>query len=204
MPTQNPTNPFPAWRLPTGIIKASDGDLERSIGSCERWAWFGGAVVIGGVAAEIAIAAYHPLYDSWLEQWGSALANSLVAIGVALEIIFSQMAGLRQNELRRRSDEKAVEANARAAKADQKAQEAALEISRLKADNLALQTVLLPRHVGAIGFNGPPPCSNMVCWYASIRRYRDFDPICSRYGGAESRKRDRNSSLTVWMATAVY
>jgi hypothetical protein len=131
MPTQKPSNPFPAWRLPKGIIKASDGDLERSIGSCERWAWIGGALVIGGVAAEVSIAAYHPPYDSWMEQWGSALANSLVAIGVALEIIFSQMAGLRQSELRRRSDEIAAEATKRAAEANQKAQEAALELARL-------------------------------------------------------------------------
>jgi hypothetical protein len=114
MPIQNPTNPFPAWRLPNGIINASDGDLERSIGSCERWAWVGGGFVIVGVAAEVGIAAYHPPYDSWIEQWGSAIANSLVAIGVALEIMFSRMAGLRQDELRRRSNEQAaIPTNAR-------------------------------------------------------------------------------------------
>jgi hypothetical protein len=112
MAAQNPpTSPFPAWRLPNGIIKASDGDLDRSIGSCERWEWCGGFLVVAGVIAEVAIAAIHPPYDSFLEQWGSALANSLIAIGVAIEIKFGQMAGLRQDELRRRSDEKAVEAS---------------------------------------------------------------------------------------------
>ena len=51
------------------------------------------------------------------ERWGSVIADSLVAIGVALEIKFGQMAGLRQRKLRRRSDEIAAKANARAAEA---------------------------------------------------------------------------------------
>jgi hypothetical protein len=123
--------PFPAWRLPNGTIKASDLELEKSIESCERWAWFGGGLVIVGVAAEVAIAAIHPPYDSFLEQWGSSLANSLVALGVAIEIIFSRLAGLRQNELKRRSDERVAAANARAEEANQKAQEAALQLARL-------------------------------------------------------------------------
>jgi hypothetical protein len=131
MPNQNPLKPFPAWRLPNGTINASDIELEKSIESCERWAWFGGGLVIVGVAAEVAIAAIHPPYDSFLEQWGSSLANSLVAIGVAFEIIFSRMAGLRQNELKRRSDERVAAANARAEEANQKAQEAALELAKL-------------------------------------------------------------------------
>jgi hypothetical protein len=132
-PIQNPIKPFPAWRLPKGVINASDDELEKSIESCERWAWFGGGLVIVGVAAEVAIAAIHPPYDSFLEQWGSSLANSLVAIGVALEIIFSRMAGLRQNELKRRSDERVSAANVRAEEANQKAQEAALELAKYRA-----------------------------------------------------------------------
>ena len=131
-PPQKPLKPFPAWHLPNGTIKASDIELEKSIESCERWAWFGGGLVIVGVAAEVAIAAIHPPYDSLLEQWGSSLANSLVAIGVGHEIIFSRMAGLRQNELKRRSDELVAVANARAEEANQKAQEAALELARYR------------------------------------------------------------------------
>jgi hypothetical protein len=46
------------------------------------------------------------------------------------------MAALRQNELRRRSDEKVSEANERAAEANQKAQEAALELARFKAPRI--------------------------------------------------------------------
>jgi hypothetical protein len=124
MPNQNPRNPFPAWRLPKGMINASDDELEKSIGSCERWEWFGGGLVFAGVAATVAIAIVHPEYDSFLEQWGSAIADSLVAAGVAIEIKFGQMAGLRQNELKRRSDEKVAEANNIAAQATKDAADA--------------------------------------------------------------------------------
>jgi hypothetical protein len=55
----------------------------------------------------------------------------LVALGVAIEIIFSRLAGLRQNELKRRSDERVAAANARAEEANQKAQDAALQLARL-------------------------------------------------------------------------
>lgn len=106
------------------MIKASDGDLEKSIESCEHWEWYGGGLVFAGVAAAVAIATIHPLYDSFLEQWGSAIADSLVAVGVASEIRFGQMAGLRHGELKRRSDEKIAEANKVAAKAIKDAAEA--------------------------------------------------------------------------------
>lgn len=99
------------------MIKASDSEIEKSIESCERWEWFGSGLVVVGVIAEVAIAATHPPYDSFWEQWGSSVAGSLIAIGVALEIKLGQMAGLRQGELRRRSEEKVVEANMRAATA---------------------------------------------------------------------------------------
>jgi hypothetical protein len=51
-------------------------------------------------------------------MWMRSIGNSPVAIGVAFEIKFGQMAGLHPNEVKRRSDEKVAEANARAAKAD--------------------------------------------------------------------------------------
>ena len=37
--------------------------------------------------------------------------------------------------------------------------------AQLQADNLALQTVLLPRHVGLIGFDRSPPAAE---WFAGI------------------------------------
>jgi hypothetical protein len=128
-PAQKPFKPFPAWRLPKGIIKASDSELEKSIESCERWEWFGGGLVVVGVFAEVVIAVIHPPYDSFMEQWGSSIANSLVAIGVALEIKLGQMAGLRQNELKRRSDEKVAEANTRAAEAELRTEQLRSELA---------------------------------------------------------------------------
>ncbi len=128
-------------------MKASEPELEKSIESCERWEWFGGGLVVIGVIAEVAIAAIHPPYDSFWEQWGSSVANSLIAIGVALEIKFGQMAGLRQNELKRRSDEKAAVAEARAAEAIQKAAEAN---ARAVQSQLRLQMLwkeVSPRHI---------------------------------------------------------
>lgn len=122
-PNQKPRNPFPEWRLPKGIIKASDENLETSFDSCERWGWLGGGLVIFGVIATVAIAAIHPSYDSFWEQWGSAIADSLVAIGVAIEVGFGQMAKSRQNELKRRSGIIIVAANERAAEAIQKSEE---------------------------------------------------------------------------------
>ena len=110
-------------------MSASDSELEKSIESCERWEWFGGGLVVVGVIAEVAIAAIHPPYDSFWDQWGSSIANGLVAIGVALEIKLGQMAGLRQNELKRRSDEKVGEANARAAEAELRAEQLRLELA---------------------------------------------------------------------------
>jgi hypothetical protein len=128
-PARKPFKPFPAWRLPKGIIKASDSELEKSIESCERWEWFGGGLVVVGVIAEVVIAVMHPPYDSFMEQWGSSVANSLVAIGVALEIKLGQMAGLRQNELKRRSDEKVGEANIRAAEAELRTEQLRSELA---------------------------------------------------------------------------
>jgi hypothetical protein len=130
MAATNPSRiPFPAWRLPNGIINARDNELERSIGSCERWEWFGGFVVVAALIAEVAIAAIHPPYDSFLEQWGSVLSTGLIAIGVVIEIKFAHMAGLRQSELRRRSDERAFEANLRAAEAIREAERIKEKIS---------------------------------------------------------------------------
>lgn len=42
------------------------------------------------------------------------------------------------------------------------------ETERLKADNLALQTAMLPRHIGIIGFNGPPKAQE---WFAGIESF---------------------------------
>ena len=101
---------FPGWRLKNDVMNATDADLEKAGESCERWGAFGAGLVVLGVIAEVVIAARHPLYDSILEQWGSALADSLVAIGVAIEVQFGRMGSRRQSELHRRSNERTAKA----------------------------------------------------------------------------------------------
>jgi len=112
-----------AWRLPNGIMNASDGELESSGDVCETWSWVCGGAVVFGVLAEVAIAFCHPPYDSFLERWGSVIANAVVMLGVAGEVQFSMMAFRRDKELKLRSEKKVVEANARAAEALLKAEE---------------------------------------------------------------------------------
>jgi hypothetical protein len=42
------------------------------------------------------------------------------------------------------------------------------DTARLTGDNLALQTVLLPRHIGLVGLNGPPPAME---WFAGLETF---------------------------------
>ena len=115
MPTQNPPNPFPAWRLKNGVKKATNGELEAAVDSCERWGWGCGGTLLVGLVAELALAAVHPAYDSFGGRWVATLADFLVALGVAGEIQFSTMGYRRHTELQRRSDIKVEEARARVA-----------------------------------------------------------------------------------------
>jgi hypothetical protein len=57
-------------------------------------------------------------------------------------------------------------AKGEAAKANESAAKLNNETEHLKADNLALQTVMLPRHVGLFGFNQEPPAKK---WFAGPR-----------------------------------
>jgi hypothetical protein len=74
---------------------------------------------------EIALAAKHLPFDSFVGIWGSVIADSLVALGVFGELLFSAMGSKRLGELQRRSkimvaelNMQACEANVRAAEAD--------------------------------------------------------------------------------------
>jgi hypothetical protein len=118
---------FPAWHLANGVMNARDDELKGAVSSCETWAeWCTGAVAIG-LVIEVLIAAAHPSFDSFMEIWGSVIADSLVALGVIGELLFSAKGSRCQTELRRRSDENVVEANARA-------EEARLKTEELRAD----------------------------------------------------------------------
>jgi hypothetical protein len=109
-PIQNPRNSFPAWRLPNGIMNASDSQLDEASSSCELWEWGFAGLVVAAVVVEIIIAYIHPPYDSVLNEWGGTFADVAVALGIAGEIIFSRMDSRIQTEQRRRSNKELAEA----------------------------------------------------------------------------------------------
>jgi hypothetical protein len=117
-PSQKVPNPFPGWRLKNGLMNAPDDQLEAAVESCERWALTCAGVLVVGVLAELALAAAHPPYDSFWEQWGSSLANLLVVLGVGGEVLFGRLGSGRQGELSKRAKKQLGEANERAAKAE--------------------------------------------------------------------------------------
>ena len=117
--------PLPRSFRTKDVMKASDEDLDNAVEWLEKAGFVGGALVICGLVIEVIIAWYHPPYDSFWDIWGSVVADSVVAIGVVLEVTFSRLGGTRQREIKRRSDEKIAAATERAAKAE-------LETERLR------------------------------------------------------------------------
>ena len=107
---------LPPWRLGSNV-RSADDDIE--IGKLSDDAvvaeWYFAAMVVIGVAAEFVIAAHHPPYNSWWGQWGPAYGDLLVAGGVAGEVGASVISHLCQGELTRRSNDRLVETEKRAA-----------------------------------------------------------------------------------------
>jgi hypothetical protein len=110
--------------LPRGIINASETQIETASSSCERWEWTFAGLVVAGVIAEFVIAGIHPLYDSFLEQWRTATAGALVALGIVGEVIFGRIDARYQTELRKRSNDKMSNAIERAAILEKEAADA--------------------------------------------------------------------------------
>lgn len=90
------------------------------------------------VVAEFAIAAIHPSYNSFLEQWGSAVADAGIAFGIVGEVLFSRKDARIQTELRSRSNKKLADAEIAAATATERA--ASADLARVK-----LEAQLAPR-----------------------------------------------------------
>src|SRR5207253_11259120 len=59
--------------------------------ACERLVVLGGGILLFGLAAEIGLAAIHPLYDSLLGTWGTVFGTFIVFVGVFVEVWFSGM-----------------------------------------------------------------------------------------------------------------
>jgi hypothetical protein len=116
-----------------------------------------------------------------LHGWENSMVVFLIIAGG-----FALLAGaatwavvrLQRIEIAQSSDEldrykvdaaKAVEsAKADAARANESSERLRYETARLTADNFALQTVLLPRHVGVIGVNGPAMANT---WFAGLEKF---------------------------------
>ena len=115
--------PFPAWRLPGGRKNANDGALERASKSCESWAIGGGLFVVLGLFIEAALAYKHPPQDLRIAVMASFIANLLVLIGVATEVLFAMLARNINLEIKIRSDAKLSDAAERAAEANRIAEQ---------------------------------------------------------------------------------
>jgi hypothetical protein len=115
-------------RIAKGVINARRDDrklriLKNRVERSERSAKRGGVAVAIGVAFEVALALANS--EPLLLKIAIGLANGLVALGVAAEVLFGRRAAIAQAELQRRAESDlaesiklAAEANERAAKAD--------------------------------------------------------------------------------------
>lgn len=112
-----------ALRPISAATNATNGELHQSAESCELLAEFSGIAVFVGLVVEVLLAYRHASPESFEGIWGSVVADSLVALGVAGEILFSKMGSARQRELQRRSDIAVAEANERAQHAIKEAAE---------------------------------------------------------------------------------
>jgi hypothetical protein len=139
----------PTWRLRRrkDLGRATDGELVAAVEWLERAEFPLGAVVFIGVALELALALFHPAVDSLIGNWGPAIADVLVALGVLAVLVTTARIILYQGELTCRSNrrvsvaarmageaaERAAVANARAAEANERAVKAQVALEEYRA-----------------------------------------------------------------------
>jgi hypothetical protein len=109
---------------------------------------------------------------SWYGLLIAGLITALAAfatVGFLFAQFWSSSVRDRQSEWRTSTLElQRAEAKKDTAAANERIAELNNETERLKADNLALQTVLLPRHAGLIGLDRPPPAQE---WFAGLEAF---------------------------------
>lgn len=105
-----------------------------------------------------------------LHDWENVMALSLAAaalaaaiVGVSTWVVIQLTRAVNQESARQ-----IAELNAAAGKSGERIAALNNETARLQADNLSLQTVLAPRHVGLIGIDGPPKAAE---WFAGFERW---------------------------------
>ena len=127
---------FVAWRLrlTKGAKEASHNDLEAAEAWLENFEIFCGAMVFFGVTLEVVIAIDNPPFGSFVERWGSPIADAFVALGVFGEVLANARGRVIQGELTRRSNDRLADAEERAATANREAAIARLETANLQRD----------------------------------------------------------------------
>src|ERR1039457_3644083 len=150
MPNQKKRLSF-AWRLKNGVRNATDNELDVAVSACEKNAIYCGGLVVFGLLVEVFLAVKHPPYDSFFGQWGAVVADSLVAVGVLGEVLFSARGSRCQSELQHRSNVKLSDAireaglaRAEAATANESAAAANLKAENLRKQNLDLEKAVSP------------------------------------------------------------
>ena len=125
----------------------------------------------------------HPQYDSFLERWGSVIADAAIGFGIVGEVIFSRKDSRIQTELRKRSNKQLEDAVKEASEANRRAAETAAVAEQLRFENLTLHRVMMPRHVGAVGFDGPPPAQ---IWFAGVQAFPGTNVVIQFVSDAEA------------------
>ena len=84
--------------------------------------------------------------------WANIIGVGALSVGVLCAALIFVTANIKEKEFKRQLSDSAIEvsaANLRIAQLDN-------ETEHLKADNLTLQKVMMARHIGIVGFDGPP------------------------------------------------
>jgi hypothetical protein len=100
------------------FAESGEEDLRNSISKNENCSEWGGIAVVFGLVVEVVLTATYRHGESIIEAWGPVVADILIALGVAAEILFARKARSKSETLQLRSAEKVAEANARATAAD--------------------------------------------------------------------------------------
>jgi hypothetical protein len=128
-------------------MNAPDTELESTSSKWEFWEVVSATVVVLGLGLEVITAYVDPPSGSTLHRWGAVIADSMVALGVVGEVIFSKLESRLQTELRRRSNLKLAEAVARAGDANERAAKAHQKAAELEVQAATLRLQLMPRTI---------------------------------------------------------
>lgn len=128
-------------------MSATENQLENASSSCERWEWACASFVAAAVAAEFLIAWVHPPYNSFIERWGSVLADLIITAGIVGEVIFSRKDSRIQTALRKRSNDKLGAAEKAAEEARERAAKLEIEAADARGRVADIERITAWRHI---------------------------------------------------------